>query len=217
MEWFRYFEDIANDLTCDDGTTAIQFVSEDISTVEADHPSIQKTSTTQFTRCQLKNRDDTAALMNYIIYDLDIINAFGQAGELYQLVHMEIDNQYWDWHLVQKGKTIPMGWVFPVKGSIQGHHSDSGEVWQSKINDIIGSYGFSSTTHEPCLYRGIYKGHDMLICRQVDDNMLMAGKDSNIVIQEFARDIGKKLKVTWGSKPSTQFNGLDIIQMREGI
>jgi Reverse transcriptase (RNA-dependent DNA polymerase). len=61
----------------------------------------------------------------------------------------------------------------------------------------------------------MFKGQDMLLCRQVDD-MLMAAKNKHI-IQEFANDIGQKLKVTWGTKPSTQFNGLDIIQTREGI
>jgi hypothetical protein len=156
----------------------------------------------------------TAALLNYIIYDLDAINAFGQAGELYQMVYMDIDQQYRDWYLNRKGKTIPNGWVLPVKGSIQGH-PDSGEVWQSRINDVINSYGFQSTTHEPCLYRGSFKGHDMMICRQVDD-MLLAGKDDEIV-QQFARELSTKLKITCGKSPSTSFNGLDIIQTREGI
>jgi hypothetical protein len=49
----------------------------------------------------------TAALMNYVIYDLDAINAFGQAGELFQLVHMEIDNQYRDWYLARKKEDDP--------------------------------------------------------------------------------------------------------------
>jgi Reverse transcriptase (RNA-dependent DNA polymerase). len=89
--------------------------------------------------------------MNYVIYDLDAINAFGQAGELFQLVYLDIDQKYRDWYLARKGKSIPKGWVLPVRGSIQGH-PDSGEVWQNKINEVINSYGFTSTTHEPCLY-----------------------------------------------------------------
>jgi Reverse transcriptase (RNA-dependent DNA polymerase). len=149
-----------------------------------------------------------------VIYDLDAINAFDQAGELYQLVYMEIDQQYRDWYLARKKKNIPANYVLPVKGSIQGHH-DSGELWQAKINEVIHSYGFKSTTHEPCLYRGSYKGQDMLLCRQVDD-MLMAGARDDI-IKEFAAEIAIKLQVTCGSKPSAQFNGLDIIQTREGI
>jgi Reverse transcriptase (RNA-dependent DNA polymerase). len=133
----------------------------------------------------------TAALLNYVIYVLDAINAFGQAGELFEMVYMDIDQQYRDWYLTRKGKKIPQGWVLPVKGSIQGH-PDSGEVWQTRINEVIEAYGFQSTTHEPCLYRGTFKGHDLIICRQVDD-MLMAGKDDNIV-QAFAHELSTKLK-----------------------
>ena len=155
-----------------------------------------------------------AALLNYVIYDLDAINAFGQAGELFQLVYLEVDQQYRDWYLNRKGKTIPNGWVLPVKGSIQGH-PDSGEVWQTKINDVIDSYGFTSTTHEPCLYRGKFKSEDLLLCRQVDD-MLIAGQNAAAVM-EFAKELSLKLKVTCGDAPSTHFNGLDILQTREGI
>jgi Reverse transcriptase (RNA-dependent DNA polymerase). len=98
--------------------------------------------------------------------------------------------------------------------SIQGH-LNSGKVWQAKINEVIDAYGFQSTTHEPCLYRGKFKGYDLIICCQVDD-MLMAGKDVAIV-QEFANELSTKLKITCGKVPSKQFNGIDIIQCREGI
>jgi hypothetical protein len=154
------------------------------------------------------------ALLNYVIYDLDAINAFGQAGELFQLVYLEVDQQFCNWYFSRKGKSIPNGWVLPVKGSIQGH-PDSGEVWQSKINDVINSYGFTSTTHEPCLYRGTFKGEDILLCRQVDD-MLIAGSVSGIV-KAFAKELSQKLKVMCGDAPSTHFNGLDILQTQEGI
>ena len=74
--------------------------------------------------------------------------------------------------------------MLPLSGSLQGH-PDSGEVWQAKINEVIMSYGFFSTTHEPCLHQGIYKGQDILVlCCQVND-MLMSGKDEKIE-REFA-------------------------------
>jgi len=157
-----------------------------------------------------------AALLNYVIYDLDVINAFGQAGESFQLVYLEIDQQYRDWFHARKGKTIPEGWVLPVKGSIQGH-PDSGEVWQLKINDVINSYGFTSTaTHEPCLYRGTFMNEDILLCRQQVDDMLIAGKNT-VIVTAFAKELSNKLKVTCGDAPSIHFNGLDILQTREGI
>lgn len=46
--------------------------------------------------------------------------------------------------------------------------------------------------------------------------MLLAG-DNATIVQEFAKDISSKLKVTFGNSPSKHFNGLDIVQIREGI
>jgi hypothetical protein len=77
-----------------------------------------------------------SALLNYVIYDLDAVNAFGQAGKLFDSIYLEVDSQYKDWYLAWKGRTIPDGWVLPVLGSLQGH-PDSGEVWQNKINEVI--------------------------------------------------------------------------------
>jgi len=97
---------------------------------------------------------------------------------------------------------------------LQGH-PDSGEIWQTKVNGILDSYNFTTTTHEPCLYRGTYKGETLLICRQVDD-MLIAG--ANVAtIKQFVNEIGRKINVTHSNGPSTRFNGLDIKQTDEGI
>jgi hypothetical protein len=156
----------------------------------------------------------TAALLNYIILDLDAVNAFGQAGSLYDIIYLEIDQQYRDWYKSRKGKDIPVGWVLPVKGSLQGH-PDSGEVWQTRVNEVLESYKFKTTTHEPCHYRGIFQDKDILICRQVDD-MLIAGEDMAIV-RKFAEELAKHLKITIGDKSSTYYNGSDILQTREGI
>jgi Reverse transcriptase (RNA-dependent DNA polymerase). len=155
-----------------------------------------------------------SALLNYVIYDLDAVNVFGHAGKLFHSIYLDIDQQYRDWYRNRKGKDIPHGWVLPVLGSLQGH-PDSGKVWQNKINEVISSYGFKSTTHEPCLYRGSFHGCAILLCRQVDD-MLIAGGDTKVV-HDFAKDISTKLKVTWSDKPSKHFNGLDIVRTREGI
>jgi hypothetical protein len=104
--------------------------------------------------------------------------------------------------------------VLTVKGSLQGH-PDSGEIWQTKVNEVLDQHKFTTTTHEPCLYHGLFKDKQILICRQVDD-MLIAGEDISIV-REFALEISKHLNVTIGEEPSTHYNGLDILQTREGI
>lgn len=46
--------------------------------------------------------------------------------------------------------------------------------------------------------------------------MLITGAEI-VVVHEFAIEISKHLKVTIGNKPSTHYNGLDIIQTKEGI
>jgi Reverse transcriptase (RNA-dependent DNA polymerase). len=102
-----------------------------------------------------------------------------------------------------------------VLESIQGH-PDSGEIWQSKINDVITSYRFQAKIQiKPCLYRGMFKGQDILICGQVGD-MLIAGKDG-FLVKQFAKDIATTLKITCDDHPSTHFNGPDILQTRDGI
>jgi hypothetical protein len=155
-----------------------------------------------------------AALLNYVILDLDAVNAFGQAGSLYDIIYLEIYQQYRDWYKSRKGKDIPIGWVLPVKGSLQGH-PDSGEIWQTRVNEVLEMYSFQTTTHEPCLYRGNFKGKQILICRQIDD-MLVAGEDMKLV-KDFASELSKHLKITIGNEPSTHYNGIDILQTREGI
>jgi hypothetical protein len=92
---------------------------------------------------------------------------------------------------------------------LQGH-PDAGEVWQTKVNSVLLSFGLTSTTHELCLYCGTYKGHDILLCHQVDD-MLIAGKDQTM-LRDFAVAIDQQLNVMISDGPSSHYNGLDIDQ-----
>jgi hypothetical protein len=154
------------------------------------------------------------ALENYVIIDLDAVNAFGQAGSLFDIIYLEIDQQYRDWYKDRHQVDIPVGHVLPVRGSLQGH-PDSGEIWQTKVNRVLAQYHFTTTTHEPCLYRGTFKDKPIILCRQVDD-MLIAGEDIPSV-HAFAKELSTHLKVTFGTTPSKHFNGLDILQTADGI
>lgn len=155
-----------------------------------------------------------SALLGYVIVDLDAVNAYAQGGRPYDTCYLEVDSQYRDWYFNRFGIRIPDGHVLPVLRPLQGH-PDAGEVWQTKVNAVLTSFGFKSTTHEPCLYRGTFLDHDILICRQVDD-MLLAGTNRRI-LQEFAIAIGKHIHVTIGDGLSSHYNGIDILQTREGI
>ena len=68
----------------------------------------------------------------------------------------------------KKRKPIPKGMVFPVKHAIQGH-PESPRLWQQHIDGILKQMKFESTTHEPCLYKGVYKQHRVLFMRKFDD------------------------------------------------
>jgi hypothetical protein len=154
------------------------------------------------------------ALLGYIIVDLDAVNAYAQGGSPYDVCYLAIDTQYREWYKAKFQTTIPADYVLPILRPLQGH-PDAGEVWQAKVNSVLSSFGFKSTTHEPCLYRGTYLGHDILLCRQVDD-MLIAGTDRRI-LHDFSLAIGKELHVKIGDGLSTHYNGLDITQTCEGI
>jgi Reverse transcriptase (RNA-dependent DNA polymerase). len=155
-----------------------------------------------------------SALLGYYIYDLDAVNAYAQGGRPYDDCYLIVDDAFREWYKIHLGVTIPPGHVVPILTPWQGH-PDAGEVWQTKVNSVLQRFEFKSTTHEPCLYRGKYKGHDILLCRQVDD-MLIAGANRN-VLRSFAEEIGKHLHVKIGDGPSVHYNGLDITQTREGI
>jgi len=65
------------------------------------------------------------------------------------------------------------------------------------------------------MYRGSFQHHNILLCHQVDD-MLLAGPNMSI-LHVFAEAIRQQLNVTFGTGPSSHYNGLDILQTREGI
>jgi len=155
-----------------------------------------------------------SALLGYYIYDLDAVNAYAQGGKPYDDCYLIMDDQFRDWYQMCFGTIIPHGHVVPVLCPLQGH-PDAGKVWQSKVNTVLHSFRFASTTHKPCLYHGSFQSHNILLCHQVDD-MLIAGSDMSILCA-FAEAIGQRLNVTFGMGPSSHYNGLDILQTQEGI
>jgi Reverse transcriptase (RNA-dependent DNA polymerase). len=131
-------------------------------------------------------------LLGYYIYDSDAVNAYAQGGWPYDDCYLIVDEAYKDWYKRHFGETIPHSHIVPILTPLQGH-SDAGEVWQTKVNSVLLSFGLKPTTHGPCLYRGRYCGHDILLCRQVGD-MLITGANRNI-LYAFAEEIGKHLHV----------------------
>jgi hypothetical protein len=104
----------------------------------------------------------------FISLKVDATNAYTNSPPPNQPTFVVIDDQYADWYLARHGVAVPRDMVLPVQHALQGH-PESGALWEKFVNSVIARHGFKSTTHEQCLYQGIYKGHRMLICRQVDD------------------------------------------------
>ena len=116
--------------------------------------------------------------------------------------------------------------VLPVQHSLQGH-PESGKMWMRLIDNIlIKEMGFTSTTHDRCIYK-----HDNIfnetvyIIRQVDDFMLgckdeKTAKDIFNIIGTKLQFPSEKLK---GVVPFeylglvTDYNGVDIRQTRDYI
>ena len=121
-----------------------------------------------------------------------------------------IDDQYAAWYLARHGVAIHRDMVLPVQHALQGH-LESGALWETFVNSVIARHGFRSTTHERSLYQGVYKGHRMLICRQVDD--LAIGCTDTDAIKDLVRvicaDDGIDLR---DEGVLDSFNGVDVEQ-----
>jgi hypothetical protein len=76
---------------------------------------------------------------------------------------MCIDEAYRDWWENHLGRPPipPEHTVVRVHNAIQDH-TESPRLWEKLIDKILRQIGLKPTTHEPCLYHGIYKGQYML-------------------------------------------------------
>ena len=91
------------------------------------------------------------------------------------------------------------------------------------ITDIlINKMGFKATTHERNLYIGTVDGHEVLVCRQVDD--FAAGSPTMEGAQLFISTVQKYVKAEFagmGEETSEgtfqQFNGADVFQTQDYI
>ena len=104
----------------------------------------------------------------FIALKVDATNAYANSPPPDQPAFVFIDDQYADWYLARHGIAVNRDMVLPVQHALQGH-PESGALWEKFVNKVIARHGFTSTTHERSIYQGTYKGHRMLICRQVDD------------------------------------------------
>jgi hypothetical protein len=141
---------------------------------------------------------------------VDATNAYANSPPPNQPTFVVIDAQYANWYLRRHGRVVPKDMVLPVQHALQGH-PESGALWEKFVNAVIARHGFKSTTHERSLYQGTYKGHRMLICRQVDD-LAIGCVDINAI-----KDLVRVICVEDGIDLRDEgvlksFNGVDVNQ-----
>ena len=152
------------------------------------------------------------ATKNYIVCGADASNAFAEASAPKIPLYVRIDTPYREWWTQHKKRApIPEGYVLLVKKALQGH-PESSRSWAILIDGILRTkLKLKPTTHEPYLYKGIFKGHKVLFLHQVD-NFAVASESSEIN-KELIAKIDRHMKIDIKDLGRlSRYNGVDITQ-----
>jgi dUTP pyrophosphatase len=158
-----------------------------------------------------------AAAKNFIVRGADASNAFAEADAPKIPLYVRINDQYREWWVEKmKRPTIPGNYVLPVHKALQGH-PEAPRAWAMLIDSILKEkLNLKATTHEPCLYHGMFEGKEVLFLRQVDD-FAVASKSENTamkVIQEIDKYMSIEIKDLGLLE---RYNGVDIVQGKHFI
>jgi Reverse transcriptase (RNA-dependent DNA polymerase) len=154
-----------------------------------------------------------AASLDMRVWFLDATNAYANSPGPQTPTYVYIDANYAAWYAARHGVHLDRSLVLPVQHALQGH-PEAGNLWESHINGILFSLGFTTTTHERSLYTATINGFQVLLCRQVDDLAIACTDEATA--KWIITQIGAKVEVTDGGLLTT-FNGVDIDQTRDYI
>jgi hypothetical protein len=137
---------------------------------------------------------------------------------------LAIDDAYRSWHRKRYGTDIdPITHVVPVEKALQGH-PEAGALWEKMIVGILEGpeLGFTSTTHERNLYRGVIDGELVLVCRQVDDFAVASASPAAAaqliaVINAHATTSSQGIGILDNQGIGIRYNGVDLHQTRDYI
>ena len=102
------------------------------------------------------------------IYGGDSCDAYAHAFAPEMMIHLTIDDAYFEWYKEKTGKSLNCHFVIPVLHSLQGH-LESGKMWMQLIDRIlVKELEFKTTTKDRCIYIKKIKGRTILLLRQVD-------------------------------------------------
>jgi Reverse transcriptase (RNA-dependent DNA polymerase) len=154
-----------------------------------------------------------AASNGMLVWFLDATNAYANSPGPQTPTYVYIDANYAAWYAARHGVHLDRSLVLPVQHALQGH-PEAGNLWETHINGILSSIGFTTTTHERSLYTATINGFQVLLCRQVD-HLAIACADEATAKWVIAQ-IGAQVEVTDGGLLTT-FNGVDITQTTDYI
>jgi hypothetical protein len=154
------------------------------------------------------------AAENFIAIGADVSNAFAEAPAPQAPLFLYIDDAFRDWWTNHLGNAPipPECKVVRVHNAIQGH-PESPRLWEKYIDKILRDLGLNPTTHEPCLYSGMFDGAKILFLRQVDD-FAVASTDKEHAMA-LINAINEKMQIEVKHLGTiTRFNGMDIHQTK---
>ena len=164
-----------------------------------------------------------AASEGYTVYGADVIDAYAHAAATGIKTCLTCDDAHREWACKALGKEVPKGHVMEVLHSSQGHPL-SGEQWMQMIDDIlVNKLGFTTTTHDRCIYKQITKsGETIFLLRQVDD--ILIATNNQAIAESITKRTGEHVKFKHEQElPITfmgiveDYNGCDVSQFKDSI
>ena len=159
----------------------------------------------------------TVAAKNLVVQGADASNAFAEADGPKFPLYVRANDPYREWwHEKMQQAMIPKGYVLPVHKALQGH-PEAPRAWALKIDKILQKkLQFRPTTHEPCLYHGVHKGHEILFLRQVDD--FAVGAKTKEIATDVINTIDKYMQIKIKDLGQlARYNGVDIVQAKHFV
>jgi len=154
------------------------------------------------------------ACENLIAIGADVSNAFAEAPAPKAPLYLYIDDAFRDWWTTHLGNDpIPADCnVVRVHNAIQGH-PESPRLWEKHIDKILRDLGLQPTTHEPCLYSGIFNDSKLYFLRQVDDFAVASTHKQTAMALISAINDRMRIEVKHLGLIE-RFNGMDVHQTR---
>ena len=113
-----------------------------------------------------------AAIKCKLVFGSDAVNAFAEAPTPKSPLYLKTDTPYYNWYKNKTNVDLPLSTYVRVYQAIQAH-PESPRLWKQHIDSILHKIGFTSTTHEQCIYT-LYTSTKTIYMLQQVDNFVIA-------------------------------------------